>query len=86
MYDGAGRTLADVVDMEQPNIEDAVHLRISLWKAFKRLPKNDADVISLLMIGYGYKDISPMIHNARYRIRIAKKRFQKELDREGINV
>jgi hypothetical protein len=86
LYDSNRLTIGDVTRLEQPDVEDAIHLRIGFWKAYNRLSDVNADVISMLMSGYKFKDISELVHNARYRIRIARKRFREELDREGVNV
>ena len=86
LYDGTGLTLGDIVALEQPDIEDMIHLQIGFWNAFDKLAEQDAAIISQLMRGFKYKDISETIHNARYRIRLAKKRFENELDKEGISI
>jgi len=86
LYDFSGLTLKDVTPEESASVEDIVHLKTGFWRAFSRLPPGDADVITLLMTGYKFKDVSMMVHNARYRIRKAKKRFKSELGREDINV
>ena len=86
LYDSGGLTLSDVTPTKAASVEDTVHLKGGFWKAFSRLSPGDADVITLLMTGYKFKDISNLVHNARYRIRKAKKRFRKELGREEINV
>ena len=85
LYDANRLTIADVTAVEAASVEDTVHLKTGFWKAFSRLSNSDADVISLLMTGYKFKDISAMVYNARYRIRIAKKRFRRELEREEIS-
>jgi hypothetical protein len=86
LYDGNRRTLGEVVPLEQADVETTAHLRIGFWQAFERLRPGDADIISLMMYGFKYKDISEAVHNARYRIKIARKRFKAELEREGIDV
>jgi hypothetical protein len=86
LYDTDGLTLADVVALEMPDVQEVVHIRLGFWKAFQKLSESDAEIISLLMVGNKYKDISTTISNARYRIRIAKKRFEAELHKEGISV
>lgn len=85
LYD-SGLTLADVTPEQGASVENTVHLKTGFWKAFNRLSDGDADVITLLMSGYRFRDIENLVHNARYRIRKAKKRFRKELGREEINV
>ena len=79
-----GLVLRDIVAQEQAEVETTVHLKLGFWNAFSRLSEDDADVISLLMQGFKYKDMA--VNNARYRIRIAKKRFEVELGKEGIDV
>ena len=86
LYDDNSLILGDIVVLEQPQIEETVHVKMGFWSAFARLSESDAETISMLMIGYKYKDIAVTVNNARYRIKIARKRFKKELLKEGVNV
>lgn len=86
LYDGTRRTLGEIIPLETPDIEDEIHIRTAFYNAYNRLSEQDADIIYLLMCGYKFKDISVSVKNARYRIKIARKRFKSELRACGITL